>query len=243
MEMNNTPGMNPYLVPVAIVLAGLFIGGAVVWNGMRPAGTANNDAVVTVDIKDVKTDGVPFIGNPNAPITVAFWSDFQCPFCKAFEVGHPQVATPPALPEIIKNFVDTGKVKVIFKDVVFLSPRMGMDSQTGVEYSLAVWKLYPELYFTWRTAVFEAQDEEGAGFGDAKSIDALNATIAGIDAAKVAADVIANKAAYDAVAQATTQEAQKLGVRATPSFIVGKQLIEGAQPYAAIAPAIEELIK
>ncbi|MFA5942067.1 MAG: DsbA family protein [Candidatus Paceibacterota bacterium] len=245
MDTNETS--NKYFLPAAVILAGLFIAGAVVWNGSRPANPpvdrGQGDGAPVVNIKDVKTEGEPFIGKADAPITIAFWSDFQCPFCRAFEVGHPQVPTPPAFPDIVKNYVDTGKVKIVFKDVVFLSPRMGMDSLTGVLYSQSVWKLYPDQYLAWRTAVMEAQDEEGGGFGNAASIDALNATIAGIDAVKVAADVQANTDAYTQKANATTEEAQQLGVNSTPSSVIGTQLVVGALPFAAFQSAIDALLQ
>jgi len=245
METNETS--NKYFLPIAVVVAGLFIAGAVMWNGSRPVdliGSPQAGTAPKVDIKNVKIDGDPFIGNADAPVTIAFWSDFQCPYCKSFEVGGvPQIPTPPALPDIIKNYVDTGKVKVVFKDVVFLSPRMGMDSLTAVLYSQSVWKLYPDKYFAWRTAIFVAQDEEGGGFGDAASIDKLNATITGIDAVKVAADVKVNTGVYTQQANATTAEAQKFGVNATPSFIIGTQLIAGAYPYANFQAAIDSLLK
>ena len=243
-------GANSLLLPASVILAGLFIGGAVLWNNAHPAtigagGTAaaGGAAATAVDIKDVNTKGFPFIGRADAPVTIAFWSDFQCPYCKSFEVGHEQIATPPALPQIISDYVDTGKAKVVFKDVVFLSPRMGTDSLTAVLYGQAVWKLYPAQYFAWRTAMFEAQDEEGGGFGNAASIDKLNATIAGIDAAKVAADVKVNTDAYTKVADATTAEAQRLGVNATPSFIIGTELIAGAVPFASFKAVIDPLVR
>ena len=233
---------NKYFLPVAVIAAGLLIAGAVFWNGQHP-GTAvpapGQPAAPSVDIKNVQLEGNPFIGQTNAPITMAVWSDFQCPFCKAFEIGHPQVPTPPALPEIIKNYVDTGKLKMVFKDVAFL----GDDSVTAGEYSYAVWKLYPSQYFAWRTAMFIAQDGENAGFGNAASIDKLNATIPGLDATKVAADVKTNLSAYQAQVQATVAEAQKLGVNSTPSFIIGTKLVVGAQPFAAFQPALDVLIK
>jgi protein-disulfide isomerase len=247
-DASKPQGAQALLMPASILLAGLFIGGALIWNNINPgtggvAGVAGSGEKAAVNIKDVNTESFPFIGKADAPVTIAFWSDFQCPFCRAFEVGHEQIPTPPALPQILKDYVDTGKVKIVFKDVVFLSPRMGTDSLTAVLYGQAVWKLYREQYFAWRTAMFEAQDEEGGGFGNAASIDKLNATIAGIDAAKVAADVKANTDAYTKVANATTAEAQKLGVNATPSFIIGKQLIAGAYPFSEFKSAIDPLIR
>ena len=239
METNDT---NSKFLPVAVVVAGLLIAGAVVWNGSRLS-TDSPQTAAKVDIKNVKTDGEPFFGQADAPVTIAFWSDFQCPYCKAFEIGHSQIPTPAALPEIIKNYVDTGKVKIVFKDVVFLSPRAGMDSLTGALYGQSIWKLYPTNYFPWRTAMFVAQDEEGGGFGDAVSIDTLNATIVGIDAVKVAADVKTNTDTYTQQANATTAEAQKLGINSTPSSVIGTQLIVGAVPYAVFQAAIDAILK
>ena len=241
--MNTNDTTNKYFLPIAVVAAGLLIAGAVLWNGQSPTGSGQGGAqpsAIKVDIKNIKTDGDPFIGNANAPVTIAFWSDFQCPFCKAAEVGGiPQIPTPPALPDVIKNYVDTGKVKIVFMDFTFLGP----DSLTAREYNRAVWKLYPDQYFAWRTAMYEAQDEENGGFGDAASIDTLSATIPGIDAAKVAADVKANKSVYDAAIDADRAEAAKVGVNATPSFIIGTQLIPGAVPYATLQAAIETALK
>lgn len=234
MDTNDTN--SKYFLPAAVVLAGLFIAGAVVWNGSKPS-NGGETPPTAVDVKDVKTEGRPFIGKADAPLTIAFWSDFQCPYCKAAEVGGiPQITTPPALPEVIKNYVDTGKVKVVFMDFNFLGP----DSITAGLYNRAVWKLYPEKYFEWRTKMYEAQDQENGGFGNAASIEKLTATIAGIDAAKVAADVKANTSAYQAAMDEDRAEAQKVGVNATPSFLIGTELLSGAYPYANLKAAIDK---
>lgn len=229
METNNE---NKYFLPAAVLLAGLLIAGAVLWNGSRPTADTGGTGAVAVDVKDVKTEGDPFIGSADAPVTIAFWSDYQCPFCKRFETE--------TLTQIVENYVKTGKVKVVFMDFPFL----GEDSITGALYSRSVWKLYPESYAAWHDAVMLAQDEEGdIGFGDAESIDALNATIPGLDAAKIAADVEANADAYRAAVDADRAEAQKVGVNATPSLIIGKELIQGAYPYARFQASIEEALK
>jgi len=240
MQTNET---NKYFLPVAVVVAGLLIAGAVMWNGSKPAGTDSTgspQAGPKVNIKDVKTDGDPFIGSATAPVTIAFWSDFQCPFCKSAEVGGvPQIPTPPSIPEIIKNYVDMGKVKIVFMDFAFL----GNDSITAALYNRSVWKLHPTQYFAWRTAMYVAQDAENSGFGNATSIDKLNATIPGLDAAKIAADVEANKAVYQAMIDFDKAEAQKVGVNATPSFVIGTEVIQGAYPYPTFQTAIDALLK
>jgi protein-disulfide isomerase len=233
-----------YLMPGALLVGLALIAGAIFYNGQHPSAgspqVAGQPAAPSVNIKDVKTAGEPYIGKANAPVTIAFWSDFQCPFCKAVEIGHDQIPTKAALPDIIKNYVDTGKVKIVFKDFNFL----GEDSTTAGEYNRAVWKLYPDKYFEWRTAMYDAQDDEGdKGFGDAASIDTLNKGISGLDAAKIAADVKANAAAYKALMDADKAEAAKFGVKATPSFIIGKTLLAGAYPYDNFKTAIDAVLK
>jgi protein-disulfide isomerase len=236
-RMDSQDSVNKYILPLSILIACLLVVGAVVWNNSHPTGTASS-----VSITDVQLEGEPYIGKADAPVTIAFWSDFQCPYCKAAEIGHPDIPSiQPALPDIIKNYVDAGTVRIVFKDVVFLSPRMGPDSMTAAVYNQSVWKLYPEKYFAWRTAMFEAQDEEGTGFGNAESIDALNATL-GLDAAKIKADVAANRSYYEAHAQEVTAQAKALGVDATPSFILGNQLIKGASPFSTFKQAIDALL-
>ena len=235
MDTNNDTG-NKYLLPIAVIVGGLFIAGAVMWSGSNPAGTGSTGSpqagqAPKVDIKNVKTDGAPFIGRANAPVTIAVWSDFQCPFCKRWETE--------TLPLIMQNYVTAGKVKIVFLDFAFLGP----DSTTAAEYSRAIWKLYPDKYAEWRAAMYVAQDEEHSGFGTAASIDKLNTTIAGIDAARVAADVKANASAYRALMDADRAEAAKDGIGATPSFVIGTEVIQGAYPYANFQSAIDELLK
>jgi len=228
METNDA---NNKFLPIAVVVAGLLIAGAVLWNGSRSATAPTGTSAAAADIKNIKTDSDPFIGKVDAPVTIVEWSDFQCPFCKNFELN--------TLPQIIKEYVDTGKVKIMFMDFAFL----GNDSTTAGEYNRAVWKLYPDAYFAWRTAVYNAQDAENSGFGNAASIDKLNATIAGIDATKVAADVKANTSAYRAQMEADKAEAQKIGINATPSFVIGTQVIAGAYPYATFQSALDAVLK
>jgi len=230
MDTNDTG--NKYFLPIAVIAAGLLIAGAVMWNGSNPsAGSPQGGEPVKADIKNVKTEGNPFIGDANAPITLAVWSDFQCPFCKRWETE--------TLPLLEEKYVKNGQVKIVFLDFAFLGP----DSIAAAEYNHAVWKLYPQMYTDWRAAMYKAQDQEHGGFGNAASIDALNATISGLDAARIAADVKASGASYRALADAGRVEGQKVGINATPSFVIGTRVVAGAYPYATFEAAIEEALK
>ncbi|MFM2330528.1 MAG: hypothetical protein RLZZ26_35 [Candidatus Parcubacteria bacterium] len=217
------------LLVIVVVFVGLLVVGAVYFGAQSGSTTPIS---TTVDASKVKTDNEPFIGQANAPVTIVEWSDYQCPACKQFELT--------ALPQVMSSYIDTGKVKLVFKDMAFL----GKDSITGGEYGRAVWKLYPDKYFTWRTAMYNAQDQEGdQGFGNAATIDTLDATISGIDAAAVAADVKANASTYDAMLTADKTEGQGLNVQSTPSFIIGTKLIAGSYPFDTFKAAIDPLVK
>ena len=60
-------------------------------------------------IFQVSLDDDPVKGNPNAPVTVVEFSDFQCPFCSRFFQQ--------TLPLIEENYIDTGKIKFVYKDL------------------------------------------------------------------------------------------------------------------------------
>lgn len=226
------------MVPLAIIFAGIIIAGAVVYTGNMNKTSGNAAGAqanaqgaatppVAVNIKNVKTDGEPFIGDPNAPVTIAYWSDYQCPFCKQFETQ--------TLSQIIDNYVKTGKVKVVFKDFQFLGPDSGTDSL----FARAVWQLYPKQYFAWRTAMYNSQDGENTGFGDEASVVALTKTISGIDVTKVEQLISQDQKQFQTAIEADRTEGSNFGIQGTPGFIIGDQLIPGAVSYASFQQAID----
>jgi len=230
--MNNET--NKYFLPAAVILAGLFIAGAVIWNGSHPGtGTTPTPTATTVNIKNVKTDGEPFIGNANAPVTIAEWSDYQCPFCKEFELT--------TLPQIVQNYISAGKVKIVYKDFQFLGP----DSMVDAEYARAIWSLYPAQFSAWRTAIFsqEPQENSMSASDNLAFLIKVTGSVAGIDVSKVTTAVTANQATYDAAINADKTEAGNFGITATPSFVVGTQMIASAYPYATFQTALDALLK
>jgi protein-disulfide isomerase len=234
-ETKSNVFMEKYLTPIAVVIGACIIAAAFVFG--HPGGTTGGQQgqqgqAVKVNIKDVKTDNDPFIGDANAPVVMAFWFDYQCPFCKQFETT--------VTPQLYDTYVKTGKLKIVFKDFQFL----GNDSTTDAEFARAMWAVYPDKFYDWYKAMFVAQDEEGdKGFGNLDSVKALTAKIPGVDVNKVVANMNANKAQYDAALAADRQEAQTMGISGTPAAIIGTSLISGAQPYEKIAPLVDAQLK
>lgn len=233
-----------YFIPLAIIIAGGFIAFAIYLNktpqpstNPTAANVANQQAPAAVDIKNVSFGADPYIGDKNAPVTFALWTDFQCPFCKRFEISSAGASAP--LDDLIKNYVKTGKIKIVFKDYQFLGP----DSMTEAVFARAVWDLYPDKYFAWRTAVFTAQDGENSGFGDEKSVVALTKTVSGIDTSKIEQAISQKKDAYQQAIAADLSEGNKFGVNGTPAFIIGKQLFSGGMAYADLAKLIDAQLK
>lgn len=229
--------MDRYLMPVSILLAAVIIAFAFIFgsgiSGKNSAGEIPKEQAV--DVKNIKTENSPFIGDKDAKTTVAIFADYQCPFCKQFE----QTVTP----KIIDAYVAGGKTKVVFKDFQFL----GEDSQTAAVFGRAVWEASPDKFYDWYKAMFDKQDDEGdQGFGDLASIKTLTSTIPGIDLAKVEKLMTENKAKYEASIAADRAEGASFGINGTPSIIVGTQKLTGMSPaefFAKISASIDADVK
>ena len=228
-------------VPLAIIIAGiliavgiflgLFLGKHSVTN--QCAGQQQQQAAqpTTADPSKLSGGNDPYIGNPKAPVTIYYFFDYQCPFCKQNELQ--------TMPEILKNYVDTGKVKIVYKDFEFLGP----DSITVGEWARAVWQLYPNQFQAWHDAIFQNEGTENSGWVTTANLTKYTQTVPGIDASAIIAAVAKNKAAYDSAMSADKAQAQSVGIQGTPSLVIGNQLVVGALPYSNISAAIDAVIK
>lgn len=229
---NGQTFMEKYLTPIAILLAAIIIAFALFYgHGASKPGDQAGTGAAAVDVKNIKTDGDPYIGERNAPNTMVLFYDYQCPFCKQFELG--------VTPKLIDTYVKTGKLRIVFKDFQFL----GNDSLDAAVFGRALWESQPDKFYDWYVATFKAQDQEGdQGFGNLASVEKLAGTIPGIDVAKADALVKSKRAAYESAITADRTEGAALGINGTPSIVVGKHLLTGLstdQYFAGISAAID----
>jgi len=174
--------------------------------------------------------GDPSLGDPNAPITVVEFSDFQCPYCKRF---HDEV-----LPSLKKEYIDKGLVRFVHKDLPLPFHKYAREAAITARCSTdqaQYWKAYQALF----------QNQECFG---CKGIGAI-ANHAGITPKTLEGCKKAGSA-HKAV-NSNISESQLQGIRATPSFVIGPsqgsehtgQLVEGAMPWPQFKKMIDDAIK
>ena len=182
-----------------------------------------------VDINNVKITGRPYIGQQDAPVTIAYWFDYQCPFCKKMEQN--------VITQLITDYIEPGTVKLVYKDYQFL----GADSQTAGLASRAVWEIAPERFFEWHKAMYENQDGENYAWGSKTDILLLTKSL-GIDQIKVGKLMTDKAQIYQSAIDADKAEGKTYGIRGTPGTVIGKKLITGAQSYSVFKSAIDQVL-
>src|SRR3989344_3637539 len=110
--MENNFDKTKLILPGAILVAALMISGSVLFYSLNTSKTGANIKQAAGPVAGEKVNGSvgddAFIGNEKAKVTVVEFSDFQCPFCRTFWSG--------AYQQIKKEYIDTGKIKFVYRD-------------------------------------------------------------------------------------------------------------------------------
>jgi protein-disulfide isomerase len=167
------------------------------------------------------------IGDPDAPVTIVEYTDFQCPFCSRY---HEQ-----SFDQIVANFVDTGQVRYVFKDF----PLTNIHPQAVAAAEAARCAGEQEARLPMYTQLFAAQGE-WSGQADAADLFKQYAQELGLDTAVFAECLDSGR--MQAAIRADMEEAQQQGVTGTPAFLMNGRLMSGAQPYEIFERAINQLL-
>lgn len=177
-------------------------------------------------------DDDPILGDRDAPITLIEFSDYQCPFCGRFFRQ--------TLPQIEKEFIQTGKVRYVFRD--FPVQSLHPEAQKAAEAAECAGE--QGKYWEFHDLIF--QNQKAMKITDLKRYaTALHLEIEGFN------ECLNSGRKFEEV-RLDFEAGEKAGVRGTPSFILGRTtpdgnirgaFIVGAQPFSVFKATIEELLE
>ena len=184
-------------------------------------------------------NGSPMLGNIDAPLTLVEFGDYQCSYCKRhFDQTHDL---------IMKNYVATSKVKILFKDMI-VTP--GEDSVNAAHAAHCAkdqgmfWKYHYMLYNNW--------EGESTGWVTSDNLNKFAKNI-GLDINKFSKCMSEDK--WMELINASQDDANTLNVTGTPSFfLIGPwqetdeqkneiTRIHGAQPYDVFKESFDLYLK
>jgi len=214
---------NYYLLAIPAII-GIFVGAylGIVENDK----VENNETLLTA--QKLVRNGSPIVGNPNAPITILEWGDFQCTFCYRFHES--------SLDIIQSEYIETGIANLVFKDF----PLNGPDSVLAAEAAYCAedqgkyWSYHDELYANWA-------GERTGWITD----DSLNqfAITSDLDIEKFNSCLDDHK--YRQRVLDLEQFGREIGIDATPSFLIfnDEKIIKiiGNQPIDVFRKVIDDL--
>ncbi len=180
----------------------------------------------------VSLDDDPVKGNPDAPVTIIEFSDFQCPFCSRFYTQ--------TLPLIEKDYIDTGKVKLVYRDLpidaIHPNARSAHIAAECADEQGKFWEYHDILFNNQRqwqglgSVDFDNTLKEYAG--------QLGLQTASFDSCMKSPD-ISEEINDDLL------DAAKYGATGTPTFFIGNEKdgyvkITGAQAYSTFQRIIDD---
>lgn len=159
----------------------------------------------------------PVLGNPKGDVTVVEFFDYNCGYCKR------------VLPTINRLIEEDKNVRVVMKEFPILSPQ----SELAAKIAQAVWFMDKTKYMDVHSAFMKH-----SGAKDRNTFLTL-AEEKGIDR-KALEEKLDSKEVKDAL-EANQVLGRSIGIRGTPAFVVGTELVPGAMNYESLAQMVAEI--
>jgi len=186
---------------------------------IEPAPTVQQAGPPKITTETFLANGSPVLGDSDAPITLIEFGDYQCHFCNVFFHSTED--------DILKNYVETGKVKMIFKDYNIIGPD-SINASHGAHCANdqgLFWEYHDILYSNWTG--------ENNGWASSENLGTFAQEI-GLDMDIWSECMV--KAMHSQTILASNKDAKNLELTGTPAFFVigpdGKTTkLFGAQPF------------
>lgn len=234
-------------VVVISIVAAFFAGSYVSLKSDELTKSELNEAIAKLESKIVKSqqiagqpnvqpisisiDDDPIIGNQDAPITIVEFSDYQCPFCARFQSQ--------TLPLILEQYVETGKVKFVFRDFPIQSSHPNaLPAAAAAECAHE-----QDKYWEYHDALFENQNIwNREDIASAITIFKEYATKLNLNQEQF--DSCLDSGKYIEEISKDLNDGKDYGITGTPGFFIGNEKkgfvkLSGAQPFEAFKSMID----
>lgn len=203
-----------------IALGAVIITGFLIWPNLAPVGEINQPE--SSDLPP--TDGVG-MGDPNAPVVLEDFSDFQCPHCKTFHEG--------LLKSIVDDYVRAGDVYVVFRNF----PILGDGSVAAANASMCAAE--QNLFWPYAEVLFANQTgDRNRDFAERR----LLAFAEAVGAEQEPFESCLDASEYEDQIRADLLHGTEAGFNSTPSFLINGTPLVGVQPYAVFQETIESAL-
>ncbi len=219
-----TPSRRQLFTATAIVaLTGAGSAGAIL-SGLAAPAKADAPEPDQAELAKAGPEGDVVLGSEKAPVTIIEYASLTCPHCAHFATD--------TFPELQKRFIDTGKVRFIFRE-------FPLDALAAAGFMLARCagkdKFMPVI-----ETLFAKQPE----WMVQKPIEPLKAIAKQFGFTEQSFDqCLANQHVLDGIQEVRDRAAEKLGVNSTPTFFVNGKKLTGDQSIDALAKVIDPYLK
>ena len=176
----------------------------------------------TAEPIEISIDDDAVLGDPDAPITLVEFSDYNCSYCKRHFNN--------TLPLIKKKYIDTGKVKMVFRDAAYF----GQNSIALANAASCAQQIGgDEAYYKIHSEIFSGN----------KNLEnlILAGSDYGLDKEKFSNCVKNNEQMQEVLYD--SQDARKYGVDGTPGFFINGIKVSGAVPFSNFEQIIESELR
>lgn len=187
------------------------------------AATAAPAAPEQTDPVLMRADSARIRGSTNAKVWMILASDFQCPYCKMWHDSADMT--------IRREYIDNGKVRLAFINYPIANHQNAMPA---AEYAMCA--AAQNKFWEMHDALFGSQDK-WVPLPDPSPVFTDLASKTGVDMTALKACVSSHK--MRPLIEADHEKATRAGVRATPSFFIGNQLLEGVQMPADLRKVLD----
>ena len=230
MTENQNGFKKDYFLPLSILVAAVLIGASVIYStgvktvGRDQAADLGNIAGAALTNEQLIDDDI-ILGDPEAPVTIVEFGDYQCPFCGRF---FSQTES-----QIKKDYVQTGKVKMVYRDFAFLGP------ESKIAALAAQCAGEQDKYWVFHDRLFEIEVADGVEHNGNLSVSLMKSLAKESGLNQVQFNACFDSGKYNAEIEKDYNDGVAAGVAGTPATFVNGKLVEGAQPYSVFKDLIE----